>query len=278
MLLSSGMDNQIILWDVYNNNRGPIRTYLGHSKAVRQISFNNDGTRFLSCSYDRRTKLWDTETGQCIGSFSNGKIPYTARICPDPAKQNEFLAGQSDKKILQWDTNSGQITQEYDQHLAAVNTVTFVDNNRRFVSSSDDKSIRVWEYGIPVVIKYIQEPHMHSMPVIITSPDQEFFMGQSLDNQILVYQAKDKFKMNKKKRFAGHLNAGYACGLGMSPDMKYVISGDSDGRLWVWDWKTCRSLKQLPAHKGVSSAVEWHPIEPSRVATAGWDGKILYWD
>lgn len=33
--------------------------------------------------------------------------------------------------------------QEYDYHLGAVNTVTFIDEGRRFVSTSDDKTIRV---------------------------------------------------------------------------------------------------------------------------------------
>ena len=39
------------------------RPFLGHSKAVRDISFNNSGTQFLSAAYDRYVKLWDTETG-----------------------------------------------------------------------------------------------------------------------------------------------------------------------------------------------------------------------
>jgi WD40 repeat protein len=42
--------------------------------------------------------------------------------------------------------------QEYDYHLGAVNTITFVDEGRRFVTTSDDKTIRVWEYGIPVQV------------------------------------------------------------------------------------------------------------------------------
>lgn len=37
---------------------------VGHSKAVRDICFNNAGTQFLSAAYDRYLKLWDTETGE----------------------------------------------------------------------------------------------------------------------------------------------------------------------------------------------------------------------
>lgn len=48
--------------------------------------------------------------------------------------------------VVQWDIRSGEVVQEYDRHLGAVNTITFVDENRRFVSTSDDKSLRVWEW------------------------------------------------------------------------------------------------------------------------------------
>lgn len=50
----------------------------------------------------------------------------------------------------QWDTRSGEVVQEYDRHLGAVNTITFVDENRRIVSTSDDKSLRVWEWYVVV--------------------------------------------------------------------------------------------------------------------------------
>ena len=78
-----------------------LRTFLGHSQAVKDVAFNNKGNKFLSASYDRHIKIWDTETGQCIQAFSNGKIPNVVKYHPDPDKQNIFLAGMQDKKIIQ---------------------------------------------------------------------------------------------------------------------------------------------------------------------------------
>jgi pre-mRNA-processing factor 17 len=69
----------------------------------------------------------------------------------------------------------------------------------------------VWEWGIPVEIKEIREPYLHSMPVMAPHPTDPWIITQSMDNQILVVSTKDKFRMNKKKRFLGHLVAGYAC-------------------------------------------------------------------
>lgn len=73
----------------------------------------------------------------------------------------------------QYDIRTGEITQEYDQHLGPVNTITFVDDNRRFVTTSDDKTIRAWDFDIPVTIKYIAEPYMHSMPAVTIHPSSK---------------------------------------------------------------------------------------------------------
>ncbi|KAK7468570.1 hypothetical protein VKT23_003074 [Stygiomarasmius scandens] len=276
LMLSGSMDTKIKLWDVYTHGNC-LRTFHGHVKAVKDVTFSNDGRQFLSCGYDRQIKLWDTETGQCLKRFGNGKIPYVVRFHPDQDKQNIFLAGMSDKKIIQYDMNSGEITQEYDQHLGPVNTITFVDENRRFVTTSDDKTIRAWDFDIPVVIKYIAEPHMHSMPAVTLHPSKRYFAAQSLDNQILVYST-DNFRQNRKKRFAGHSVAGYACQVGFSPDGKWISSGDGEGNVVFWDWKTGRIKSRLKCHSKVVIAHEWLPHETSKVVTASWDGLIKLWD
>ena len=98
----------------------------------------------------------------------------------------------------------------------------------------------IWEYGIPVPIKHIADPTLHSMPAVAKTPNDKWMVCQNLDNQLTVYSAQDRFKLNRKKCFKGHVVAGYACQPGVSPDGNYVMSGDCDGRLWFWDWKCAR--------------------------------------
>ncbi|KKZ64107.1 hypothetical protein EMCG_01605 [[Emmonsia] crescens] len=280
LLLSSSADSKIKIWDAYHS-RELLRTYSGHSNAVTDTTFHPTGTTFLSGSYDRQIKLWDTEYGKCISRFSTGKTPHVIRFNPDPAHSHEFIAGMSDKKIIQFDTRTGAITQEYDHHLAAVNTLTFVDNNRRFISTSDDKSLRAWEYNIPVPIKFIAEPYLYALVRAAPHPNGKYVAFQSGDNQIVVYASTDKFRQNRKKSFRGHNNAGYAIDVAISPDGQFVTSGDSGGYVCFWDWKTGKMWHKIMAGGKEGAAitcVEWHPQETSKVATAGLEGVIKYWD
>ena len=138
LLLSASMDGSVKIWDV-NGGRGQRRTYQGHSAAVRDVQFSNDGKQFLSAGYDRFIRQWDTETGQCIATFTNRKMPYCAKYYP--VDNNMFLCGCSDNRVVQYDARSGEVVQEYNHHLGPVNTVLFVDDNQRFVSTSDDKKV-----------------------------------------------------------------------------------------------------------------------------------------
>ncbi|KAK2043771.1 WD domain-containing protein [Colletotrichum somersetense] len=278
LLLSASADSTVKIWDVYHN-RELLRTYSGHAKAVSDATFNNSGTQFLSASFDRQIKLWDTETGTCLSRFSTGKTPHVVRFNPSAEHAHEFVAGMSDKKIVQWDTRAGnEIVQEYDHHLAAINTITFVDEGRRFMTTSDDKSLRAWDYNIPVPIKYIAEPYMYPMTRAAPHPSGKYVAFQSSDNQIVVYGANDKFRQNRKKSYRGHNNAGTAIDVSVSPDGQFLASGDTQGFVCFWDWKTCKMYHKLKAGDQPVTCVAWHPQETSKFVSAGAEGDIRYWD
>jgi pre-mRNA-processing factor 17 len=130
LLLSCSMDQKVKLWDVYND-RACKRTFMGHSKGVKDVDFNYDGTQFISCGYDKFIKCWDTETGQVIHRFQTKHIPYCSTFNPTERKGHSFLVGCQDKKIYQFDTRTGEFVQEYAQHSGPINSITFIQDNTR---------------------------------------------------------------------------------------------------------------------------------------------------
>lgn len=81
------------------------------AQGVRDVWFSRDGSRFASTGYDRAIRVWDTETGAVLGKYGEGKMAYTVRIHPDEDKQNVLMAGTADKKIIQIDTDTGDVVQ-----------------------------------------------------------------------------------------------------------------------------------------------------------------------
>ena len=164
-------------------------------------------------------KLWDAETGKCTGRFTTGKTPHTLRFNPSKGGA-EFIAGMNDKKIVQYNTRSGELVQEYDHHLGPINTLVFVDEDRRFMSTSDDKSLRAWEYGIPVPIKFIADPEMFALTRGAPHPSGKYVAYQSADNQIVVYAAGEKFRQNRiatfvDRRGRGMIRRGFGASIGV---------------------------------------------------------------
>ncbi|KAK4555023.1 hypothetical protein LTR86_007789 [Recurvomyces mirabilis] len=285
LLLSAAADGKVKLWDSYHA-REHLRTYSGHTKSVIDIDFTPDGTKFLSASYDRQMKVWDTETGACLGRYSTGVTPHVVRWHPEDPSGKEFLAGMHDNKIVQFDTrlpSDGEKknpVQEYDHHLGPINTITFCDEDRRFITTSDDKSLRAWEYNIPVPIKLISDPGMFPLVKSAPHPTKPAVLMQSADNTIKVYNTGEKIRANRKKEFRGHNTAGYAVDITVSPDGGIVASGDSAGFLCMWDYKTLKLWHKIKAGTDGAAVVAcaWHPRETSKVVTGDLNGVVKYWD
>ena len=264
-----------MVWSI--EQKQVMRTYVGHTAGVRDVQFNHDGSKFVSAAFDRYLRLWKTETGEVLQTFTNRKVPYVVKFYP--LDDNFFVVGCSDNRIVTYDSTTAEITQEYNHHLAPVNAIVFVeDHGTKMVSSSDDKTVLVWEWDIGVPIKYISDPTMHSMPCLEMHPSHTVFVGQSLDNTIACFHAGKRFAaMNKK--FSGHVVSGYACQMAFSPDGRYLVSGDGNGNLFFWDWKKHKVLQKYRAHNsGPAICTVWHPLEASTMFSCGWDGVIKMWE
>ena len=251
-----------------------------------------DGLKFFTLGYDKFVKLWDTETGQCLASLAHKCLMYQVVVPPwDPG--NTVLGCAQDKQVLQWDLRAPSASSpgagrsgstppalSYDQHLDAVLTCTFVTSTR-FLTTSEDRTMRVWDYGVPQTIRMIQDPAIDVIPNVALHPQDPMLAMHTFDDVVIVLHSETGIR--QRKTFSGHETMGHACNLAFSPDGRFLASGDGKGRLMVWDWQSgglVRSLGGGAQHHDagkVVKSVDWNPVDGSGVASAAWDGTVKYW-
>ncbi|AET40269.1 Cdc40p Ecym_5528 [Eremothecium cymbalariae DBVPG len=279
LFLSGGNDNKLKIWDLYHDRR-LLRDFCGHQKPIRDFNFTTDSKQFTSVSYDKFLKIWDTEKGAIIHRTKLTSVPNCVTF--HPINNYELVVGLLNSEIKHYDTRDNYkngLIQTYDHHTSSIIALKFFPNGSKFISSSEDKTIRIWDNQINIPIKQISDTAQHSMPWIEIHPEHNYFATQSMDNSIGVYSMKPKYKKHTKKIFKGHHSAGYGIRFDISPDGRYIASGDSMGRLFIWDWKTCRILKQFNAGtKDPLTNVAWNPQETSKVICSGNSGKIFLFD
>lgn len=115
--------------------------------AVKDICFNKDGTKFLSCGFDKVVRCWCTETGAVLHRFDTPDLPFCVRWTPEgniiniykiikletlvyahePTDVDQFLVACADRCVYQYAMNEEQeLKQKYDRHLEAVSAIEFV--------------------------------------------------------------------------------------------------------------------------------------------------------
>lgn len=151
------------VWDVLNDKQCR-RTYTGHTAGVREVNFDNDGKHFTSLSLDKTIKIWDTETGKCLQSLYHGSTPQCCVYYPED--NNVLLVGSANKKILQYDLRMNTVSMNYEYHQGAVNTITFYDENKHFVTSGDDRKVIAWDFHVSAPIRIITDATLGVIPYV----------------------------------------------------------------------------------------------------------------
>ena len=62
-----------------------------------------------------------------LANFKLKKIPFNVKFHPSGEKQNIFICASSNKKIMQFDVNTGKKEIDYAGHTGTVNTVTWIE-------------------------------------------------------------------------------------------------------------------------------------------------------
>lgn len=150
LLAIGGVSNNVEIWSVTTGRR--IRSFAGHTEAIRSVALSPDGKTLVSGSDDNTVRFWNLETGETVKTIEGIRGRFS--LSPDGRR----LAAQVDGyRIGIFDLVSGGPT-ELKGHLATIVALEFSADGNTLITGSKDKSIIFWDLRSMQAMKTLKDP------------------------------------------------------------------------------------------------------------------------
>jgi WD40 repeat protein len=219
---------------------------LGNNK--RADTLFRQASKLFKASRNREGEMWATNA---IKNLTNSRAVAVAlktghvfqyMMAPSPNSRYLATAGNYDKLVKIWDIKQGRTIASFTAHSNDINSIHYSPNGRYIVTSSDDKTIKIWNAYDFSLLTTINRPKAE-VDVIFT-PDSKQLVAGGYDSLIKFI---DLNTGTVTKTFRKH--RGTITSLAFSPaNENYLFSSGNDSMVYKWnleknDWDHWYSAK-----------------------------------
>jgi len=229
-LLTGSADRTAKLWDVETGEE--LKTFKGHRSFIYHVDFSHDQTKIVTSSDYGTIKVWDIESGELLKTIvlsddpKTIKVGYTVKFSPNDLY---LMVAYSHGEMKMLEIDTGREFMEYIGHTATTADFEFLGNGREVVSTSWDKSLRLWDIATGMQVRKFNGHTDPVHAVALNSAGTKMASGGT-DRRVILW---DIATGKILKEFIGHKSIITA--VEFTPDEKYLISSTIDGITKVWD-------------------------------------------
>jgi WD40 repeat protein len=277
-LVSASADHTAEVW------RLTTPTYSSTMGGVQNIAFSPDGRYVVCATTSGAVRLWEWNAGNrpldLQGSFG---------ICQQAVFSHDgkrILAGFSDGSLRLWNIANGSHTDPKilcEPDPGKIYTVEFDREERRILYAGHNGSATIQDLiGNGGARKF---GDLNGTPVFSASfsPDGRRVVTTHRDGCTRVWNSEDTTKplltlcpTGRQPRDSGGSGVYPLCAV-FSPDGRFVVSGDTNTKGYLWDTITRKQVGILDGHQGIVVSVAFSP-DGKRIATGSSDTHVCLWD
>jgi WD40 repeat protein len=270
-------DGTVKVWDPATGQQ--LLTLRGHTTMVLGVAYRPDGKCLASSSYDGTVKLWDTTTGQVRHTLEAHKSRVVG-VAFSPDGQRLATNGVSLDARGQnlWEVKLWSVAPVSDPlfsltgHTAEIVDVAFSPDGQRLVSTSVDKTARIWDLKTGREL-CLFTGHSHTVLQARFSPDGRHIASTSDDYTVKVW---DTVTGKVIHDLTGH--TGPSVGVAFSHDGERLASSSDDGTVKIWDTASGQELLTLRGHHDQVWSVVFGPKDQWLASSGSKDGTVRLWE
>ncbi|WP_407882752.1 WD40 repeat domain-containing protein, partial [Scytonema sp. NUACC26] len=267
----------LITTPLQQKNSQLIRTFIGHTAAVRAIAISQDGITLASGGDDGTVKLWNFQTGRLLSSLS-GHSTGVKSIAISPNGRT-VVSGGVDGTVKLWDLQTGRLLRTLNGHKGGVTGLAIASNGRTLATGSLD-IVKVWDLANGKQLRTVQSG---AFALTVSRDGETLFAGHN-DGKITLWNlstGKQLRSLVPPPKSSGVTSVAIAPDgqtlVNSGGDDSFQSSPQTDGKnLKVWDVQTGKLLQNFSAHLGSVDSVA---IAPNGLvfASGGQARRVQLW-
>lgn len=309
-IATAGLNGEILIWDDNDlettdmaravrssqdaASDSSTRQLIGHTAAVRSLSFSDNGRMLVSAGHDNTVRIWDAETGKTVkvlrghgrwvrGCVAAGDGQSIASAGYDGSARVWNVAGYEELRVLR-----GRVL---DGHQDGIMAAQFSGDSRKVVTASRDRTIKTWDVKSGNELLQFREGHAFLASDAISFGDGSFLATAAGDETVRLWDTEHGAEIRKLDE------TGRSAAISVSRDGKWVLTGGPVAKekwpsgstnqkenkrksYWsarLWNTATGELIHQLIGHQAMVSTVAISP-GGKYLYTGDVNGGGMLWD
>lgn len=211
------------------------------------------------------------EKSKPIAKFEHGNAIRS--VASSPVDASVFASAGGDTLKL-WNQNTPDTPEvlQFEHYTDGVSSVAFSPDGERLAAGSDE-GITLWSVPEKRFIKTFD----YDTAAVAFSPDGQQIAGAAWD--LNLWNIADIGNIKKTSLFTHRTHDAFVQTIAFSPDGKWLVSADAQGKIKVWDVQDERvAFRPLKDRNARIRAVQFSPHRTNPIfASAGRDGDVKLW-
>jgi WD40 repeat protein len=152
-----------------------LHKWKAHESSCNSLSLNRDGTRLLTCSWDKTAKLWDTSDLSLVATFDCQKGVTHCALSPD----GTLVALAVEKDLQIWDVERRERSGLCEGHDESLIELVFSPDGESVATSAQSGPARIWNVKTNELVGTLGEPAERATTVVYSNDGSSVATGKT---------------------------------------------------------------------------------------------------